>query len=435
MPKRSAIFISHAAPEDNPFTIWLGAKLAAAGYEVWADVLRLNGGDDWQRKLEQALRERAFKVLLVANPTAVSKQGVRNEIQIATEVAKKIGDSNFIIPLRLAAFEAPFLIAHAQYIDFSRGWAPGLYELLQVLQQEYKVPTQQTASAEAWCTLQAMHGRALENHAERLISNWLRIRKVPETIYYYRNSELKQHGILLSLPKVEYGDGFLTCEEHAIENVSRTSLEGALEGGWPELGISIQDMRNRFTDIANQGMGMLLKTQGLKLYEMANKRAAWWYGNDLSDSRQPFQWGDTKGSRVLRGYSEKRKLHWHFGISAFYRGGPLRHFRIKTRLLFSEDGATILPAKRMHRVRRSFAKGWRNARWRDMLLALLYWASAGESLLRIPLHLDDDLLVEVPPIFFTSPVSVSEGEAVEQDPDDPDIEYLDEEVLEDEEEQ
>jgi hypothetical protein len=432
--ERRAIFISHAAPEDNAFTIWLGAKLAAAGYEVWADVLRLNGGDDWQRKLEEALRERACKVLLAANPKAVDKQGVRNEIQIATDVAKKIGDSNFIIPLRLAPFEAPFLIAHAQYIDFSRGWATGLFDLLQVLQEEYKVPTQPSASVEAWTTLQAMHGRPLENRAERLISNWLRIRKVPETIFYYRNSELKQHGVQLSLPKVEYGEGFLTCEENAIENASRTSLEGALENGWPELAISTQDMRNRFTDIANQGMGMLLKTQGLKLHEMANKRVAWWYGNDLSDSRQAFQWGDTKGSRVLRGYSEKRKLHWHFGISAFYRGGPLRHFRIKTRLLFSEDGTTILHAKRMHRVRRSFAKGWRNARWRDMLLSLLYWASGGESLLRIPLHLDDDLLVEVPPIFFTSPVSVSEGEAGEQDSDDPDIEFLDEEVLDEEDE-
>src|SRR5580658_2692969 len=119
MSERQALFISHASPEDNAFTIWLGAKLAAGGYEVWADVLRLNGGDDWQRKLEDALRNRACKVLLVANQRAVDKQGVRNEIQIASDVARKIEDKNFIIPLRLGNFDAPFLIAHAQYIDFS----------------------------------------------------------------------------------------------------------------------------------------------------------------------------------------------------------------------------------------------------------------------------------------------------------------------------
>jgi hypothetical protein len=29
---RRALFISHATPEDNAFTLWLGAKLTALGY-------------------------------------------------------------------------------------------------------------------------------------------------------------------------------------------------------------------------------------------------------------------------------------------------------------------------------------------------------------------------------------------------------------------
>ena len=63
---RDAIFISHANPEDNELTVWLGARLTAAGYEVWADVLRLRGGQDWQRLLEDALRNKACKVLVAA---------------------------------------------------------------------------------------------------------------------------------------------------------------------------------------------------------------------------------------------------------------------------------------------------------------------------------------------------------------------------------
>ena len=43
---RDAIFISHANPEDNAFPVWLGARLTAAGYEVWANVLQLRGGQD-----------------------------------------------------------------------------------------------------------------------------------------------------------------------------------------------------------------------------------------------------------------------------------------------------------------------------------------------------------------------------------------------------
>ena len=137
--QRQALFISHANPEDNEFTIWLGSHLSGAGYEVWADVLKVRGGEDWVRKLEQALRERACKVLLVGTPRGVEKQGVRNEIQIASEVAKKIGDKEFIIPLRLQHFDSPFQIVQAQYIDFLKGWGQGLAELLETL-EGYALP-------------------------------------------------------------------------------------------------------------------------------------------------------------------------------------------------------------------------------------------------------------------------------------------------------
>ena len=132
---RQALFISHASPEDNAFTLWLGAKLTALGYEVFADVLRLKGGDDWERILESAIRDKAAKFLLAATPHGVQKQGVRNEITIATETAKRINDKAFIVPLRLAPFDAPLQIAHAQYIDFSKGWAPGLGDLLTLLSE------------------------------------------------------------------------------------------------------------------------------------------------------------------------------------------------------------------------------------------------------------------------------------------------------------
>lgn len=139
MTERTALFISHANPEDNVFTTWLGAKLSAAGYEVWADVLKLVAGQDWQRKLEDALRNRAVKVLMVGTALGADKQGVRNEIQIANDIAKTIQDKEFVIPLKLEQFNAPFLIAHAQYVDFSKSWAAGLKELLETL-PTYNVP-------------------------------------------------------------------------------------------------------------------------------------------------------------------------------------------------------------------------------------------------------------------------------------------------------
>jgi TIR domain-containing protein len=182
---REALFVSHASPEDNAFTLWLGAKLTAVGYEVFADVLRLRGGHDWERILENAIREKAAKVLLVATPHGVQKQGVRNEIALATQTAEKIGDNQFIVPLRLAPFDAPLQIAHAQYIDFSKGWAQGLSELLSLL-TEVRIPRAGgAANAGLWQGVQLKDARSVATAPERLVSNWLAVDALPARILFY----------------------------------------------------------------------------------------------------------------------------------------------------------------------------------------------------------------------------------------------------------
>jgi hypothetical protein len=177
-----------------------------------------------------------------------------------------------------------------------------------------------------------MYGRKLEERSEQLISNWLRVRRLPEKIYYYRNAELRNQDVALSLPRVAYGDGFVTCEEYRIPDASKMPLSLALGVGWSELGISIDEVRKMFANLANQGMELLLTSRGLHSFEMASGRLAWWFG--VRDTRLAFHWGELKGSRVLRGVSEKRKVQWHFGISSQYRGGSVRYFRLRTRLLF-----------------------------------------------------------------------------------------------------
>ena len=53
---RDVVLITHANPEDNPFSRWLGARLAAAGYKVWVDLRSLRGGDDFWDVIDQTLR-------------------------------------------------------------------------------------------------------------------------------------------------------------------------------------------------------------------------------------------------------------------------------------------------------------------------------------------------------------------------------------------
>lgn len=418
MQTRNVVFITHANPEDNPFAIWLGAKLASAGYEVWADVLKLRGGQDWQRLLEETIRHRSRKVLFAANKVAVGKQGVRNELQIASDTGKELGDSDFIIPLRLGDFEKPFLVAQAHYINFEPSWASGLKELLETLQDTYRVP-RTTGNIGTWLDLQLINGKKLTDIPERLASTWLEIRRLPRWIYYNPDFE----AVAKSYPKVRYKGGAITCVEQMGRSCASHRVSDLLASGWPALEIAPNDGWKKFADIANQAFGNVLRNKGLKSHEMASPQPAWWVPAAGPEGRLSFKWPGISGSRRIQGISKKRKVRWHFGISASFSGVPFHHFRLKNRLIFTQDGQTPLDSSaRAHTLRRSFAKGWRNARWRDMLLSFLYWFADGTTVIDVPVAPDEALALSLPPIAFDCPIGLEDAPDGSLDDDDPDVE-------------
>ena len=63
--ERNSIFISHATPEDNDFTIWLASRLQAYGYNVWIDKQALLGGEKFWQEIDQVIRHKARKFLMV----------------------------------------------------------------------------------------------------------------------------------------------------------------------------------------------------------------------------------------------------------------------------------------------------------------------------------------------------------------------------------
>lgn len=434
---REALFISHANPEDNAFSLWLGAKLAAIGYEVWADVMRLHGGADWQRELEQALRTKAVKVLVVCTPEAVEKQGVRNEIEIASKLSGELKDHEFIIPLKLRTYDSPFRIAHAQYVDFSRSWASGLAELVELLATTYKLPKQQGQPMEAWLATQTRGATRLIQQKERLNSNWLRFKGLPSLVRYCEPPagfpiEKFQVRTLHQWPVVPFGNGVITfaaprdgqlAPNMPARVVGETGTHDFLRNGWMRFNIEAYEARRIFSDIGNQAFETFLHRRGLSCFEGSGGRRAWW-GNlrTVPLTQIPFDWLHQKGRRQIVGQSEKRDVHWHYAISGQVRMAPLRHVRISSRLIFSENGMdAINDVKRMHRLRRSFAKSWRNARWRDMLSAFLWWLGEGRDQIALPVGYEQDLVLTLPPVSFACPVQVVHEGEPPPDEDDPDV--------------
>ncbi len=439
---REALFISHANPGDNAFARWLGAKLAAMGYEVWADVMRLHGGADWARELEEALRKRAIKMLVVCTPTGLDQQGVRNEIEIATQLARELNDREFIIPLRLESYEAPFRIAQTQYIDFSHGWAAGLAELVELLTNIHKIPQAPGRSMGDWLSAQSVGATRLVQRSERLTSNWLMFRRLPHYIRYceppsgfllerFQNRTLHRWPIapvntgVLTFASPDR-DGFL-AQDIPARNVSDMPVRTFLNDGWGQLSIAPYEARRYFSDLGNQAFESFLYSRGLTSYESSGGRRAWW-GNikTVPHVQIPFEWPQQQGRRQIIGTSAKRQTHWHYAVSAHVRTAPVRHLRMSARLIFSDNGLDALAdAKRMHKLRRSFAKSWRNARWRDMQLAFLWWLTGGRSEIELPVSHRQRMVLALPTVGFTAPVSVLHLGEEPPDEDDPDIELDD----------
>lgn len=435
--ERNALFISHATPEDNHFVRWLGAKLTAMGYEVWADVMCLNGGDDWSRKLEDGLRNRAAKVLLVCTPSGLEKQGVRNEIQMASDTARKLGDKTFIVPLRLEQYDAPFLVAQTQYINFKAGWAKGLAELSELL-RDMQIPRGKPGAMAAWLDAQSAGADKLVERSEPLVSNWLQVARQPVNIHFCESPVGAQLEPFLNrlnhtYPAVPHRTGVVTFAVPDDEGRLGPTLPGKkvasmptdefLHGGWAALGIEPYQAKRMYTDLGSQAFDRFCQARGLKGATGSGKRISWWGDIKTAPPGQVrFDWGFRRGSRQVVGQSGKRGVHWHYALNAELRASPLWHLRLSPRLVFSQNGMDAIDdVKRSHSLRRSFAKGWRNARWRDMLCAQLWWLADGRAEIRLPVAIDGAIALSVPPMQFSCPVTVLEGGELPPDEDDPDI--------------
>ncbi len=89
--QRDILFIGHANPEDNEFTLWLQAKLIKEGYKSECDLSYLIGGEgDYWKNLQQIFENSSAKYLLVLSHSAFTKQGVIDEweqVKIALKIS------------------------------------------------------------------------------------------------------------------------------------------------------------------------------------------------------------------------------------------------------------------------------------------------------------------------------------------------------------
>jgi hypothetical protein len=98
--QRPQVFISYAS-EDRVVAAQLSESLVQAGMDPWLDKNALQGGEDWNEKIEEQLREADYVLVLQTPHLAAKRVGyVNKEIDFARDRARYVRGA-FLIPLQV----------------------------------------------------------------------------------------------------------------------------------------------------------------------------------------------------------------------------------------------------------------------------------------------------------------------------------------------
>jgi hypothetical protein len=427
---RETVFISHANPADNDFTLWLALQLKRAGYKVWTDITDLKAGEIFWDTIENQIRNEAAKVIVVLSKNIEGRHGLLDEINLAVTVERSKKLMNFVTPVRLdhtSFSEVRANLARKHIVSFSTSWADGLNSLLLSLQRD-GVPRSSSSGPShisTWWKAARSSKIRVEESNETLVSNWLPVLHIPQSIYLYDSpAKGAEQGQELTTP-------FFRGKETIGTFAAPVDLE-TLRAGVPPLKLrailnteeffggkteglfqfSRRDAQRSFAQLVNAHWASFAQSRGLLPYGLASGRLCWYFPFGLVEGDQVKSTDPLSSWRrkSLYGRSETRNVAWHFALEARFAFTPIKRLFFTEHVIFSSDGIRPLDNKnKMHRMRRGFCKAWWNDRWRDLFLASLQWMSKGEESILLNFGMAEALSVSSKPLLLSSPVSIQES--------------------------
>lgn len=413
-------------------TLWLSSRLTLAGYSVWNDVERLDGGDPFWADIQHAIRSDTAKYLLIASRLSVTRNGVLRELTEADNVASKLKDPTFVIPLKIDDIpwdEMPIQANQSNGIDFSKDWGTGLGKLLATLEKDGISKKAGPTEIEKICSLYTRAAAKVRNESSSALVNALRIRSLPDKMVYSFATLASEADLRERKRQIE-----VACEQYGRLLISFANTGTMLASAPTELGLEHRftltteefllggaatgpqmipgDARSRLTSIVRQAIEGHLTSIGLKRFNFGT-----WYVpvNWLGKKNATYQRHD--GTAAYRALTGKAKHHtWHFGFSLKVFLGDST-VRLTPQVLFSADGGEPYPDQKQ--LRRRHCKLWWNDTWRDRLQALVSELFAGTGgLVNISAGGGAGVVVEGELLRAAMPVSYSEDDVYLPDDED-----------------
>lgn len=130
------IFLSHSS-KDKPFVKALATDLAEAGYRPWLDEWQIKVGESIPRKINAALQECKYFVI-VLSPNSTNSKWVEEEFY-ATYGNIFSDSGKVILPVLLEKCEVPYILKHYKYANFLDDYKKGLNELMNALNEDFMI--------------------------------------------------------------------------------------------------------------------------------------------------------------------------------------------------------------------------------------------------------------------------------------------------------
>lgn len=128
------VFIAYAK-EDSVAALRLYKALEARGHSPWLDRRKLLPGQNWPRRIEEAIATADFFIACFSTRSVGKRGGFQAEIRFALDCARRLPlDDVFLIPVRLDECRIPMRIEReTQFVDLFPDWPIGFERVMEII--------------------------------------------------------------------------------------------------------------------------------------------------------------------------------------------------------------------------------------------------------------------------------------------------------------
>lgn len=424
---RDIIFISHATPEDNEFTIWLASRLELMGYKVWIDKKELLGGEVFWQDIETAITKNAVKFLLVYSKSICYqdelkkiKNGIQKEMDYANWTIQNNPElKDFFTILRID--DAPYDLfpssSDLNQISFAENWAEGFGLLAKKLVKDDVPQLKDIVSSNAaeWYLEHYLIKNPIIQRKELYYTNWWTVENMPSEFFILRFANEKQASTVHSNnPQV-----LLVCNSNCLVGFTKNldfdhqtdidivsiapteifeiKINDLIQGYESEFFPTQRDAENHFKKLFKRALHNYLKGKQLSWYELANRNLAYYHtAASLPSSKVNFTYPFSERKKKKQLFGKYLTIgKWHYGLSVRAVLRPSIGFRIKTHVVFSENGSRALEDKSLqHAYRRKKGRRMFNEEWRDLLVAFINSLKNYDGVIELPTNSEQKLVMK-----------------------------------------